>query len=40
MGHSEATQRAFYVGMHMAEDARVCQDALLVGVAVPAGMMA
>ena len=40
MGHTEATQRAFYIGVHMAEEARVCQDALLEGVAVPPGMMA
>ena len=40
MGHTEATQRAFYIGVHMAEEARVCQDALLEGVAVPEGMMA
>ena len=40
MGHTEATQRAFYVGVHMAEEARLCQDALLEGVAVPSGMMA
>ena len=39
MGHTEATQRAFYVGVHMAEEARLCQDALLEGVQVPAGMM-
>ena len=40
MGHTEATQRAFYIGVHMAEEARACQDALLEGVAVPEGMMA
>ena len=39
MGHTEATQRAFYIGVHMAEEARMCQDALLEGVAVPEGMM-
>ena len=40
MGHSEATQQQWYVGREMAKDARVCQDALLDGVVVPAGMLA
>ena len=39
MGHDVATQQSWYVGTRMAEDARVCQDTLLEGVEVPAGMM-
>lgn len=39
MGHTEAVQQQWYVGARMAEDARACQDALLQGVVVPAGML-
>ena len=39
MGHTVATQQGWYIGADMAKDARVCQDALLQGVEVPAGMM-
>ena len=39
MGHDVATQQSWYAGTRMAEDARVCQDGLLQGVEVPAGMM-
>ena len=40
MGHTEAVQQSWYVGVRMAESVRVCQEGLLEGVEVPAGMMA
>lgn len=38
MGHSEAVQQQYYVGAHMARDARICQEQLLEGVSVSVGV--
>lgn len=39
MGHSLQTQQEWYRGTMLAQQARVCQDAMLGGVAVPEGML-